>query len=37
VPVSERPQLVEAAMAAGTGPLERCGDRIARIASIWLT
>ena len=37
VPVSERPQSVEAAMAAGTGPLERCGERIARIASMWLT
>jgi glycerate kinase len=37
VPVSERPQSVEAAMAAGTGPLERCGERIARLASIWLT
>jgi glycerate kinase len=37
VPVSERPQSVEAAMAAGTGPLERCGERISRIASIWLT
>jgi len=37
VPVSERPQSIEAAMAAGTSPLERCGERIARIASIWLT
>lgn len=36
VPVSERPQSIEVAMAAGTGPLERCGERIARIASIWL-
>jgi glycerate kinase len=36
VPVNERPQSIEAAMAAGTGPLERCGERIARIASIWL-
>lgn len=36
VPVSERPQSVEAAMAAGTAPVERCGERIARLASIWL-
>jgi glycerate 2-kinase len=35
VPVSERPQTVEAAMAAGAAPLERCGDRLARLASIW--
>ena len=37
VPVSERPQSVEAAMAAGTAPVERCGERIARLASIWLS
>ena len=37
VPVTERPQSVEAAMGAGTAPLERCGERIARLASIWLT
>jgi glycerate kinase len=37
VPVSERPQSVEVAMAAGTAPLERCGERIARLVSIWLT
>lgn len=37
VPVSERPQSVEEAMGAGTDPLERCGERLARIASIWLT
>ena len=37
VPVSERPQAVEAVMAAGTAPVERCGERIARLASIWLT
>lgn len=36
VPVVERPQSVEAAMAAGTPPVERCGERIARLASIWL-
>jgi glycerate kinase len=37
VPVSERPQSVEAAMAAGVGPVERCGERLARLVSIWLT
>ena len=37
VPVSERPESVEAAMAAATAPLERCGERLARLASIWLT
>jgi glycerate kinase len=31
VPVSEGPGSVEAAMAAGTGPLERCGERVARL------
>lgn len=36
VPVTERPQSVEAAMAAGMTPLERCGERLARLASIWL-
>lgn len=35
VPVSERPQSVEQAMAAGTEPLVRCGERLARVASIW--
>lgn len=35
IPVTERPQSVEAAMAAGTEPLARCGERLARIASIW--
>ena len=34
VPVTERPQTVEAAMAAGTAPLERCGERVARLVSI---
>jgi glycerate kinase len=34
VPVVERPQSVEEAMAAGTAPLERCGERIARLASL---
>jgi glycerate kinase len=37
VPVSERPQSVEFAMAAGVTPVGRCGERIARLASIWLT
>ncbi len=35
VPVVERPQSVEEAMSAGTAPLERCGDRLARVVSIW--
>jgi len=34
VPVSETPQSVEAAMAAGTEPLERCGERLARLVGI---
>ena len=34
VPVSERPQSVEEAMAAGTAPLERCGERLARLVGI---
>ena len=34
VPVAEAPGTVEAAMAAGTEPVERCGERIARLASI---
>ena len=37
VPVTERPQSVEAAMAAGVAPLERCGERLARLVSVWLT
>jgi glycerate kinase len=37
VSVTERPQSIEAAMAAGTEPVERCGERIARLASVWLT
>jgi glycerate kinase len=35
VPVIERPQSAEAAMAAGAAPLERCGERIARLISLW--
>ncbi len=34
IPVVERPQSVEEAMAAGTAPLERCGERLARLVSI---
>jgi glycerate 2-kinase len=34
VPVVERPQTVEEAMAAGTAPLERCGERIARLLTL---
>jgi glycerate kinase len=34
VPVTEQPQSVEEAMAAGVAPVERCGERIARLASI---
>ena len=35
VPVVERPQSVDEAMTAGTAPLERCGERIARLVSLW--
>ncbi len=34
VPVVERPQSVEEAMAAGTAPLLRCGERIARLLGL---
>jgi glycerate kinase len=34
VPVVERPQAVEEAMAAGSTPVERCGERIAQLVSI---
>ena len=34
VPVVERPQTVEEAMSAGVAPLERCGERIARLVAI---
>lgn len=34
VPVVERPLSVEEAMAAGTAPLERCGERLARLTSV---
>jgi glycerate kinase len=34
VPVTERPMSVEEAMTAGTAPLARCGERIARLISL---
>ena len=34
VPVAERPQSVEAAMAAGVAPLERAGERLARLVAL---
>jgi glycerate kinase len=34
VPVTERPQSVEEAMSAGGEPVARCGERMARLASI---
>ena len=34
VPVVEGPQTVEEAMAAGPAPLERCGERLARLVGI---
>jgi glycerate kinase len=34
VPVVERPQTVEAAMAAGIDPIVRCGTRLARLVSL---
>ena len=34
VPVSEGPQTVDQAMAAGPAPVERCGERIARLVSL---
>jgi glycerate kinase len=36
MPVAERPQSVEAAMAAGAAPLERCGERLARLIGLGL-
>ena len=35
IPVVERPQSVEEAMAAGVEPLVRCGERIARLIGTW--
>jgi glycerate 2-kinase len=34
VPVVERPQTIEEAMGTGTGPLERAGERVARLTSM---
>ena len=34
VPVAEGPGSVEQAMAAGTAPLERCGERLARLVGL---
>jgi hypothetical protein len=34
MPVVERPQSVEEAMAAGDEPVRRCGERLARLVSI---
>jgi glycerate kinase len=34
VPVAERPQSVEEAMAAGAAPLERCGERLAQLVGV---
>jgi glycerate 2-kinase len=34
VPVTEQPISLEAAMAAGTAPIERCGERLARLVSL---
>lgn len=34
MPVVERPQTVEEAMAAGTADIDRCGERLARLVSI---
>jgi hypothetical protein len=35
VPVVERPITIEAAMASGTAPVERCGERIARLVGLF--
>ena len=37
VPVTERPQTVDEAMAAGVAPVERCGERIARLVGLAAT
>ncbi len=34
VPVVERPQSIEEAMASGPAPLERCGERLARLVGL---
>jgi glycerate kinase len=35
VPVAERPGSVRAAMSAGAAAVDRCGERLARLVSIW--
>ena len=35
VPVVEQPMSIEESMAAGAAPLERCGERLARLVSTW--
>ena len=35
-PVVEGPQTIETAMSAGTAPVVRCGERLARLVSIGL-
>jgi glycerate kinase len=35
VPVVERPMSIEDAMTSGVAPLERCGERLARLVSTW--
>jgi glycerate kinase len=37
VPVVERPMSIDEAIAAGSAPLERCGERLARVVSLELT
>ncbi len=37
VPVVEHPQSVEEAMAAGPAPLQRCGERLARLVGLGMT
>ena len=32
--MTERPQSVEEAMAAGAAPVERCGERLARLVTL---
>jgi glycerate kinase len=34
VPVTEQPMTIEAAMAAGVAPVERCGERLARLVGL---
>jgi len=34
VPITERPMTIEAAMGAGVAPVERCGERLARLVGL---